>query len=145
MIHKILSAFDGSSHAEAALAFAADLAQRYRAPLLVLHAFPRVSDMLGTPQYDELLATRSLLGEQLLETARMRLPDTIEVETQLIEGPPAQAILRVAAEDDCDLIVVGSRGRGQFTELILGSVSSMVAHQAMCPVLIVHERCERKP
>ena len=135
---KILVAYDGSTHADAALDMAADMAQRYGAALVLLHAYPHVSDMLGTPHYDEMLAARTLLGKNILDAARARLPAELEVETQLIEGPPAQAIMRVAAEEGCDLIVVGSRGRGQLAGLLLGSVSSTVAHHANCPVLIVH-------
>jgi nucleotide-binding universal stress UspA family protein len=136
VFHKILLAYDGSAHAETARAMAADLALRYGATLVLLHAFPRVPTLLGSPQYDQLLAERSLLGEQLLGQARSHLPETLVVETQLLEGPPAEAILRVAAEDGCDLIVLGSRGRSQLAELVLGSVSSAVAHRATCPVLI---------
>jgi nucleotide-binding universal stress UspA family protein len=139
VIRKILLAYDGSKHADAALEMAADLALRYGATIVLVHAFPHVSDLFGTPQYEEMLAARTLQGEQLLGVGRLRIPVSVAVEPQLLEGPPAQAILRVAAEDGCDLIVVGSRGRGQLAELMLGSVSMSVAHHAACPVLIVHE------
>jgi nucleotide-binding universal stress UspA family protein len=138
MFRKILVAVDGSQHARAALDLAADLAQRYQASLCVLHAFPHVSDLLGTPQYESLLAARSMIGQQLLESAQTQVGDTVVVETQLIEGPPAPAILRVAEEEGCDLIVIGSRGRGQIAGILLGSVSSTVAQRAHCPVLIAH-------
>ena len=138
MFRKILVAVDGSQHARAALDLAVGLAQRYQASLCVLHAFPHVSDLLGTPHYEHLLAARSMIGQQLLESAQTQVGDTAVVETQLIEGPPAPAILRVAEEEGCDLIVIGSRGRGQITGMLLGSVSSTVAQRAHCPVLIAH-------
>ena len=138
MFRKILVAVDGSQHARAALDLAVDLAQRYQASLCVLHAFPHVSDLLGTPHYESLLAARSMIGQQLLESAQTQVGDAVVVETQLIEGPPAPAILRVAEEDGCDLIVIGSRGRGQIAGILLGSVSSTVAQRAHCPVLIAH-------
>jgi nucleotide-binding universal stress UspA family protein len=138
MLHKILVAIDGSSLARAALDFAVDLALRYRATVVLVHAFPHVSDLLGTPQYEHLLAARTLNGQRLLESARTQVGDAAPVETQLVEGPPAPAILRVAADEGCDMIVVGSRGHGQLTGLLLGSVSSVVAQRADCPVLIVH-------
>ena len=138
MFRKILVAVDGSQHARAALDLAVDLAQRYQASLCVLHAFPHVSDLLGTPHYESLLAARSMIGQQLLESAQTQVGDAVVVETQLIEGPPAPAILRVAEEEGCDLIVIGSRGRGQIAGILLGSVSSTVAQRAHCPVLIAH-------
>jgi nucleotide-binding universal stress UspA family protein len=94
--------------------------------------------LLGMPQYEHLLEARSALGQRVLDSAQAQLGGLVSVETQLIEGPPAPAILRVAAEDRCDLIVIGSRGHGQLSGLLLGSVSSAVAQRAECPVLIVH-------
>jgi nucleotide-binding universal stress UspA family protein len=138
MFRKILVAVDGSRYSSRALEFADDLSRRYKAPLLVLHAFPHVSDLLGTPQYERLLESRALIGEQVLASARAQLSEQMPVETQLIEGPAAAAILRVAVEDSCDLIVIGSRGHGQLAGMLLGSVSSVVAQRALCPVLIVH-------
>ena len=138
MFRTILVAVDGSQYARAALDLAVDLAQRYQASLCVLHAFPHVSDLLGTPQYESLLVARSMIGQQLLESAQTQVGDTVVVATQLIEGPPAPAILRVAEEEGCDLIVLGSRGHGQIAGILLGSVSSTVAQRAHCPVLIAH-------
>ena len=138
MFRKLLVAIDGSEQSNAALHVAVDLARHYRASLGLLHAFPHVSDLLGTPQYESLVAARSAIGEALLDAARRLAGDAVPVETQLIEGPPAQAILRVAQEDGYGMIVMGSHGRGQIAGILLGSVSSVVAQRAQCPVLIVH-------
>jgi nucleotide-binding universal stress UspA family protein len=138
MVRNILVGVDGSAHARAALDFAVDMASRYGARLVLLHAFSHVSDLLGTPHYEHLLAARTLNGQRLLESAQTQVGDATPVETELVEGPPASAILRVAADERCDLIVVGSRGHGQIAGLLLGSVSSAVAQHAECPVLIVH-------
>jgi nucleotide-binding universal stress UspA family protein len=55
----------------------------------------------------------------------------------VLEGPPAEAILRVAETRACDLIVVGSRGLGELKAVLLGSVSERVLHHSTVPVLIV--------
>lgn len=138
MFHKILVGIDGSPNSNEAIAVAGDLAQRYNASICLLHAFPHVSDLLGTPQYENLLEARSAIGAQVLESSRKQIPASVTVEQQLLEGPAAPAILRVADEEGCDLIVVGSRGYGQLAGMLLGSVSSVVAQRARCAVLIIH-------
>ena len=138
MFRKILVAVDGSPNSNEAMQTAIDLAQRYTASICLVHAFPHVSDLLGTPQYETLLEARSAIGTQLLEAARQQFPASMPVEPQLVEGPAAPAILRISVEEKCDLIVLGSRGYGQLAGMLLGSVSSVVAHRAQCAVLIVH-------
>jgi nucleotide-binding universal stress UspA family protein len=60
----------------------------------------------------------------------------IEAESDVLEGPPADAILNASEAHDIDLIVLGSRGYGQFRGLLLGSVSDRVVHFANRPVLV---------
>lgn len=55
----------------------------------------------------------------------------------LREGAPRVELLRVAAEESADLIVVGNRGRGNLREILLGSVAHHVTHHASCPVVVV--------
>ncbi len=61
----------------------------------------------------------------------------LDPEVRVIEGPAARVLVDVA--QNADLLVVGSRGRGGFASLLLGSVSSQCAHHAPCPVAIVPE------
>jgi len=68
--------------------------------------------------------------------------DDIETITEILQGPPADAILRVAKTRDVDLIVMGARGLGSLGSLLLGSVSQKVMAHADCPVIIVREQKE---
>ncbi len=61
--------------------------------------------------------------------------DGIEIRQRLIRGRAAESLIEAA--EDADMLVVGSRGRGGFRGLLLGSVSHQIAHHAMCPVVIV--------
>ena len=60
-----------------------------------------------------------------------------EVIVEVLEGPPADAILRVADVRQCDLIVMGSRGHGTLASLLLGGVSHRLLAHAQAPVMIV--------
>jgi nucleotide-binding universal stress UspA family protein len=75
-------------------------------------------------------------AEQMLREAVERVRSdhpAVNVETAVIEGPPAQVLVDMSA--DADLLVVGSRGG--FSELLLGSVSQQCVHHARCPVTVV--------
>jgi nucleotide-binding universal stress UspA family protein len=66
--------------------------------------------------------------------------DAAAVQRHVVREHPAQALIDAAA--DADLLVVGSRGHGGFTGMLLGSVSQHVIAHAACPVVVVHEGAE---
>jgi nucleotide-binding universal stress UspA family protein len=78
-------------------------------------------------------AARSVLDASLAEASSMA--PGLEIHGELVEARPAAALL--AAAEDADLLVVGSRGRGGFAALLLGSVSAQCVHHAPCPVVVV--------
>ncbi|GAA3719102.1 universal stress protein [Microlunatus aurantiacus] len=75
------------------------------------------------------------LARSTLATALAEADPGMEINSVVTEGHPAQVL--IAASADADLLVVGSRGRGGFAGLILGSVSQYVTAHASCPVLVV--------
>ncbi len=86
---------------------------------------------------DEIL--RQLIGKHLLQLAEKEIREggANNVVTVLEKGDPAASIIRVAAENNADLIVLGSRGLGNLGELFLGGVSNRVSHGTDINVLIV--------
>jgi len=131
----ILVGYDGSDGSRKAVDMAAGLAQTYRAAIIVVSAFhplPRVSEP-STDDFREIHEARVRADELVKELEHTG----ISAETDVLEGPPAEALLNAANAHEADLIVVGSRGFGQIKGLVLGSTSNHVVHNATIPVLVV--------
>lgn len=138
MFNKILVAYDGSPHSDRALDAALALAKYAQSELVLVHAHDKIPSYLGDPNFQQAVNRAVIAGRELLETAAKRARAAgVQVMTNVLEGPPAEAILRVAEAEHCDLIVMGSRGLGQLKGLLLGSVSERVLQHAAIPVMIV--------
>jgi nucleotide-binding universal stress UspA family protein len=78
------------------------------------------------------------VGDRLTDLARtIELPEGVRIETTLLDGPPARAILEFAQRTSCDLIALGSHGYGPVKRLVLGSVASKLLRHAPRAVLVV--------
>ena len=87
------------------------------------------------------MACHAAMGRELADLAVKKLEKAgLDVEVEVLEGPPADAILRVAENRQCELILMGSRGRSTLASLLLGSVSHRVLSHATIPVMIVSAR-----
>jgi nucleotide-binding universal stress UspA family protein len=139
---KLLIAIDGSEHAREAIAAAGRLSRevtRLEVVLLNVGDIPGVFDELPPYDYEALLREQRAQQEDLLEAAltQARACGLEHATTQSAVGPPAQEIVRVAAEHGVDQIVMGTRGRNALAGLLLGSVAQRVVHLADVPVLLV--------
>lgn len=122
---------DGSPASERAVAIAFEEAARRRVEVVAMHACSDPT-MLAFPNQQSTPAADDVLTEQLAGW-RDRHPD-VEVRQVVVHDRPADKLLELA--ETAQLVVVGSHGRGGFTGMLLGSVSSAVAQSARVPVIV---------
>ncbi|MDO8362539.1 MAG: universal stress protein [Actinomycetota bacterium] len=136
-ISRIVVGVDGSDDSLAALMWATEEALRTGAELVLVHGwvYPYVGTRTGISEpRDEM----RLDAMRTLEASALRAGEVapaVRCQSIITEESPAKAIIDAAA--DADLVVVGSRGHGGFTALLLGSVSRTVVQHSPCPVVVV--------
>jgi len=132
----IVVGVDGSADARRALEWAMDESKQSGAPLLLIHGVD-VGVAAASPYGSgTVLQQLEEAGEQVLaeELARVRATG-IEADGRIEVGSAAYALIE--ASRGARMLVVGSRGHGGFTGMLLGSVSSACSHHAHCPVVVV--------
>ena len=137
---KILVPYDGSSYAKKALATAADLALLIPGAKLFIATVtpaeePKEKVRLTSASADD--TPKKNPGTVLLEEAEALLPKGVPHETILRAGDAGDELVTLTLQKEFDLIVMGSRGRGALKSLLMGSVSSHLASNSKCTILIV--------
>ncbi|ABS26637.1 universal stress protein [Anaeromyxobacter sp. Fw109-5] len=138
---RILVAVDGSDSSLKAARMAADIALRFGAKLTLVHVVPKLllpPDVYGLT-IAEVEKEHRAYADRLLEKAVESIEEpSVEVDTAVLYGAPAEAIAETAAATDVGMIVIGSRGHGAVARMFLGSVSDRLVHISPKPVLVVH-------
>lgn len=143
-MQKILLPTDFSGCANYALPYAARIARATRATIVCVHVVEPVVPAVGYTGLAEPMPIADISG-QLEDSAERQLPKLTEcddcaglnVEEIIVHGDAAAEIVRVAAEQKVDLIVISSHGRTGFGRMIFGSTAEAVVRHATCPVLVV--------
>ncbi|MBI4282658.1 MAG: universal stress protein [Chloroflexi bacterium] len=151
---KILLAVDGSNFAQEAVDFAAELSRRMgdaqiilfyviEPPSLPLVAGPmEVGVPVAWPQPEE----QEQAARQVLGAANERLKAAGQTGImRFSRGRTADVICDIAAKESFDLIIMGSRGMGHLSGMLLGSVSDRVLHRSTVPVLVVRRPSAKSP
>jgi nucleotide-binding universal stress UspA family protein len=150
-IHRIVYATDLSSASEPAWSEAQLLGRLLGAEIVLLHAVappPAVfTEAYVPPQvYEELLRSARREAEEGLDRLLGSVAGSgTKVRMRLEEGPPAERVLDVVAEESADLLVVGTHGRTGLQRVVLGSVADRLMRQATCPVLTVRPAPDGAP
>lgn len=142
MYDAILVPTDGSVGSERVLEHAADLAGVHGATLHLLYVVNTASfaNLPMESSFEGIAVTLEQEGETALGDAAStveRVDPDVEMEQHIREGAPATEIVDYASSADCDLIAMGTHGRGGINRLLLGSVAERVVRNASAPVLTV--------
>ncbi len=139
----IVVGIDGSPASLRALEWAVDEARLRGCGVTLVCAWlpPYVGEplgMLGTEmsRWRDIEERARTIAAQAADAQRMRVPE-VPIDVQVLEGSASALLLATAKAVDAVMVVVGTRGHGGFTGLLLGSVSQQVVHHARCPVVIV--------
>jgi nucleotide-binding universal stress UspA family protein len=140
---RILVPSDFSACSDAAVRYGLELARKFGATLHLLHV---VQDPATQPWAAEGFAAPLVEAvEQWQKDARIRLENSIPPEDRVTAvvtcalAAPCPEILRYAADNEIDLIVMGTHGRGGVSHMLLGSIAEKVVRRAPCPVLTVRQ------
>jgi nucleotide-binding universal stress UspA family protein len=139
----VIVAVDDDEHSRPALDWAFAEASARNAPLVALHAWwwdepgPLSAGVEWDDEWTSAAESQRVMMSEMLAGWQEKFPD-IHVRTAFARGETT-AVLEEASED-AQLLVVGTRGRGGFTGLLLGSVSARALHHTRCPVVVVPSR-----
>jgi nucleotide-binding universal stress UspA family protein len=137
---RIVVGVDGSDLSTAATAYALEQASQRGLGLTVIHAWKAtvytssVAMSALAETWNDLEVEQEGITSAAIAGWTEKYPD-VDVRTQVLQGRPADILVDASA--GAELVVVGSRGRGGFRGLLLGSVSRRVLHRANCPVAVI--------
>ena len=133
----ILVPLDGSKHSEKVLLHACDIAKNYRSRLILLYVVEKSIpiNLLDRKEYLKIL--REFGNKVLIKGKKITTQRGIDSKIIIKEGNIASEVVKLAKKEQCNLIIVGSKGIGATARFFLGSVSSKLANNSPCSILIV--------
>lgn len=142
-LKKILVATDFSEHAQIALRYGVEMAKQFSAEILICHVIPYPDLISQLPPTSEAYIP-SNLHEMHVRTAEEQGQKLIAEHCQGVKasflfrsGSPFVEIIHLAKDDNIDLLIIGTHGRGAVAHMLLGSVAERVVRKAPCPVLTI--------
>ena len=154
-IQKILYATDLSENSTYAFRYAIDFAKNHDADIIILHVLEKlpttaraiVDSQVGEEKHKEILEqTKTYTMDRIQKRLQIFCdrelkndPECIDkvVSIEICEGYPEEEILRNAEESDCDVIIMGTHGKGILSHAFLGSVAARVLRRVRKPVFII--------
>lgn len=138
-LKKILVPTDFSKHSIKAVQYAAELANKFEAEVHLLHVVDAIpmTDGLYIPPVAKSEIDANVTRE--LEGVSVKPLNESKVTRSHVDGRPFVEVIRYASNNEIDLIVLGTHGRGAVAHMLLGNVAEKVVRKASCPVLVVRD------
>lgn len=133
-LRTIAVAYDDTREAKAALGRAEAIALACRATIVVYTVTAPPAVVPGASGYTPAIAPEA---GPIVTRAVKAVDERLAATGRALSGPPGPTIVAACAEAGADLLVAGSRAYGPVLRVLLGSVSTQLAHEAPCPVLVV--------
>jgi len=133
----ILVPLDGSENSQKALLQACEIAKNYKSNLILVYVVdkPLSLNLLDRKEYLKILRK---FGEKVLLTGKQTAKlEGLDTTTIMKEGNIPNEIIKLAKNKKCNLIIIGSKGLGATARFFLGSVSSKLANNSPCSILII--------
>lgn len=142
-LRKILNPTDFSMASQFGLNVALEMAAQYEAEILLVHvivSIPGIAgiySMSGARRVQNLEAVQEEAGRQMEQLVASVVPAQLRCDARVIEGQPAEDVVRLAKDEHVDLIVLATHGYAGFSRFLFGSVAEKVVRTAHCPVLTI--------
>lgn len=148
-LQRILVPTDFSDASARSLAIAADMARDYGSELLIVHVIEPLPAVPPDPDFTfEMAAYQDAIKQhtdERMEQVQAGLSPELAVRTLICHGEPAREIVRLAEEEEANLIVIPTHGLTGIKHLVFGSVAERVVRTACCPVLTLRRLPEAEP
>ena len=137
-MHRIVIATDGSDGSWAAVEEGVELAAEVGAEVTFVTVRPRISSLFGDVLHQHQLTEQLARARAALDPAEAQARRAgVDCESDILEGDPVACIAQAARGRRADLVVVGSRGRGNVASAVKGSVSRGLLTRSPAPVMVV--------
>ena len=137
---KILCPTDFSEPSYNALDAANELSLHFSATLVLVHVVPLVIDIPTSADFytpSDVKTAQARAKEELQEVVEKRISEKVRIRTKVVVGDPGDEIVWMAADENADIIVIGTHGLTGWRRFIFGSVAEKVVRLAPCHVLTI--------
>lgn len=135
---RLLAAIDGSAYSDLVIEKAIEFAELLSAEIVLVYCHKKFPKLLGHPYRNQVISEIMDKTDEVVLPYVTRLKASgVKFVERFMEGPAGKMIPTVAEHENCEMIILGSRGLSNLEGLIIGSVTHKVLHMAHCPVLVV--------